>query len=303
VLQQLPELAVGRCEDVLAGELAAALKSLRQLRVLELGHVASCFDRQCLLAVAGMPQLQALWLDGSRQGLAPGLGDCLGMLHRCSGLREVTLQRCGAISKGALIGLVSQPGMRQVVLRGAHGLAASAVSEVRALGAGFSCELLCEGLRAGPRCGEVFGIQVELCNGGRSWLLSPHGFFVNSLIDKRGLTVAARLQSGLIVELWRAGRGESRICACVGLQFDGACSFGVGWAACSVGSSAVWAHQQVGSSMVVCWVWAAAGLATPGGARQVDGGWSGGTGRGSVVRCSWGAARWWCGQVGCGPWV
>jgi hypothetical protein len=66
---------VGRFLDVQAGELAAALQGLRQLRVLELGH-AACFDRQCLLAVAGMPQLQALWLDGGRQGMAPGVGDC-----------------------------------------------------------------------------------------------------------------------------------------------------------------------------------------------------------------------------------
>jgi hypothetical protein len=56
VQQQLTELTVGRCEDVQAGELAAALQGLRQLQVLELGH-AAYFDRQCLLAVAEMPQL------------------------------------------------------------------------------------------------------------------------------------------------------------------------------------------------------------------------------------------------------
>jgi hypothetical protein len=127
VQQQLAQLVVGRCEDVQAGELAAALQGLRQLMVLELGH-AACFDRQCLLAVAGMSQLQELWLDGGSEGLAPGVGDCLGVLQRCCGLREVTLQRCGAISKGALIALVSQAGMRQVVLSGLHSMAASAVS-------------------------------------------------------------------------------------------------------------------------------------------------------------------------------
>jgi hypothetical protein len=160
VQQQLTELVVGWFDDVQAGELAAALKGLRQLRVLELGD-AACFDRQCLLAVAGMPQLQELWLDGGRQGMAPGLGDCLGMLQRCCGLRDVTLQRCSNMCKGTVVGLVSQPGMRQVVLRGAHGLAASAVSEVRALGAGYGCELVCEGMRAGPRCGKFFAFQVE----------------------------------------------------------------------------------------------------------------------------------------------
>jgi hypothetical protein len=158
--QQLTELAVGRFEDVQAGELATALQGLRQLRMLELGH-AACFDSQCLLAVAEMAQLQELWLDGGSEGLAPCVGDCLGMLHSCYGLREVTLQRCGPIAKGVLIGPVSQAGMQQVVLRGEHGLAASAVSKVRVLGAGFGCELLCEGLSAGPRCDEFFTILVE----------------------------------------------------------------------------------------------------------------------------------------------
>jgi hypothetical protein len=160
VQQQLTELAVGRFKEVQAGELAAALQGLRQLRVLELGH-AACFDRQCLLAVAEMQQLQELWLDGGSEGLAPVVGDCLGVLHRCTGLREVTLQRCGPIAKAALIGLVCHPSMQLVVLRGAHGLAASAVSEVWALGAGFSCKLVCKGLRAGPRCCLYFRILAD----------------------------------------------------------------------------------------------------------------------------------------------
>jgi hypothetical protein len=107
-----------------------------------------------------MPQLQELWLDGGSEGMAPGVGECLGVLQRCCGLREVTLQRCGTISKGALIGLVCQAGMRQVVLRGVHSLAASAVSEVRALG----CELLCQGLSAGPGCSS----GTACCSGTRS---------------------------------------------------------------------------------------------------------------------------------------
>jgi hypothetical protein len=160
VLPQLRELVVGQLRDVQAGELAAALQGLRQLRVLELGH-ATCFDRPCLLAVARMPQLQELWLDSGHDGLAPGEGDCLSVLHGCCGLGKVTLQCCGPIAKGALIGLVSQAGMRQVVLRGAHGLAASSVAEVQALGAGLSCELLCDGFSAGPRCGQFYVIQVE----------------------------------------------------------------------------------------------------------------------------------------------
>jgi hypothetical protein len=82
---------------------------------------------------------------------------------RCWGLQEVTLQRCGAISKAALMALVSQPGMRQVVLGGPHGLAEEVLSEVRALGSaplGFSCELACEGVCPGPRCGQSFIVPV-----------------------------------------------------------------------------------------------------------------------------------------------
>jgi hypothetical protein len=164
VQHQLMELVVGQFDDdVQAGELAAALQGLRQLRVLELGD-AACFDRQCLLAVAGMPQLLELWLDGGSEGLAPGLGNCLGVLHRCCGLRDVTLQRCGTISKGALIGLVSQAGMRRVVLMGgpgSHLLEVAVVSRLKTLGATFGCELLFSGLGPGPRCAAFYRIADE----------------------------------------------------------------------------------------------------------------------------------------------
>jgi hypothetical protein len=143
VLTQLTELAVGWFEVVQASELATALRGLKQLQALELGH-AGCFDMECLRALAGLHQLQQLWLDGGRQGLAPGMGDCWGMLHCCTQLQRVTLQRCGPISKGALLGLVTQLGMQQVVLRGAHGLSTAVVSELRTLGAVRGCELLCE---------------------------------------------------------------------------------------------------------------------------------------------------------------
>jgi hypothetical protein len=83
------------------------------------------------------------------------------MLHRCTRLQRVTLQRCGSISKGALLTLVFQLGMQQVVLGGAHGLAAEAVSELRALGAAEGCELLCEEeVRRGPLCAAYFYIPV-----------------------------------------------------------------------------------------------------------------------------------------------
>ena len=160
VQTQLTELAVGQIEGVQGSELAAALRGLKQLQALELGH-AGCFDMECLRAVAGLPQLQELWLDGSAEGLAPGMGDCWAMLHRCPQLQRVTLQRCGPISKGALLGLVTQQGMQQVVLRGAHGLAAEAVSELQELGAAEGCELLCaEEVCPGPLCDEYFIIPV-----------------------------------------------------------------------------------------------------------------------------------------------
>ncbi len=157
VQTQLTQLLVGEIEDVQASELAAALRGLKQLQSLELGRVG-CFDMECLLAVAGMQQLQVLWLDGGRQGLAPGMGERWAMLHRCMQLQRVTLQRCGPISKGALFGLVTQLGMQQVVLRGAHGVAAGAVSELQALGAAQGCELLCVEVCRGPLCAEYFVI-------------------------------------------------------------------------------------------------------------------------------------------------
>jgi hypothetical protein len=160
VLTQLTELAVGRLEGVQASELAAALRGLKQLQALELGH-AGCFDMECLRAVSGLPQLQELWLDGGAEGLAPGMGDCWGMLHRGPQLQRVTLQRCSPISKGALVSLVTQLGMQQVVLCGAHGLAAEAVSELQELGTAEGCELLCEEeVCPGPLCDEYFNIPV-----------------------------------------------------------------------------------------------------------------------------------------------
>jgi hypothetical protein len=89
------------------------------------------------------------------------MGDCWGMLHRCMQLQRVTLQRCGPISKGALLGLLFQLGMQQVVLRGEHGLAAEAVSELQELGAAEGCELLCEEeVCPGPLCAQHYVIPV-----------------------------------------------------------------------------------------------------------------------------------------------
>jgi hypothetical protein len=156
VLAQLTELAVGDCSFVQASELAVALRGLKQLQALELGH-AGCFGVHCLRAVAALPQLQELWLDGGAEGLAPGMGDCWGMLHRCTRLQSVTLQRCGPISRGALVSLVTQLGMRQVVLQGEHGLAAEDVSKLQALATGEGCELLCEEeVCSGPLYAEYF---------------------------------------------------------------------------------------------------------------------------------------------------
>ncbi len=160
VQTQLTELAVGVFDDVQASELAAALRGLKQLQALELGR-AGCFDMECLLAVAGMPQLRELWLDGGAEGLAPGMGNCWGMLHRCTQLQRVTLQRCGPISQGAMVTLVFQLGMQKVVLRGEHGLAAEDIAELQELGAGQGCELLCkEEVCPAPLCDVYFNIPV-----------------------------------------------------------------------------------------------------------------------------------------------
>jgi hypothetical protein len=100
-------------------------------------------------------------MHGGRQGLSRGLRDCSGMLQRCTQLQRVTLQRCGPISKGMLLTLVAQLGMRQVVLRGEHGLAAGTISELQALGAAEGCELLCKAeVQPGPLCAQYFVITV-----------------------------------------------------------------------------------------------------------------------------------------------
>jgi hypothetical protein len=142
VQTQLTELAVGKFDGVQANELAAGVRGLKQLQDLELGH-AGFFDKQCLLAVAGMRHLQQLWLDGGEEaGLAPGMRECWGLLHRCT-----QLQRCGPMSQGVLLGLLSKPGMQWVELRGAHGLASAE------LGAAEGCKLRCtKMLLAGPLC-------------------------------------------------------------------------------------------------------------------------------------------------------
>jgi hypothetical protein len=159
-LTQLTQLVVDTCEGVQGSELAAALQGLKHLQALELGR-ASCFDRHCLLALAGLQELQDLWLDGGVEGLAPGMGECWGMLHRCPQLQRLTLQRCGAISQGALVALVSQRGMQLVTLRGKHGVSAEAVRDVQALGQSLGCKLLCEEeVCTAPVCRFYFGVKV-----------------------------------------------------------------------------------------------------------------------------------------------
>jgi Leucine-rich repeat (LRR) protein len=162
VLTQLTELVAGSFHSVQGAELAAALRGLKQLQVLELSHAAS-FDRQCLLEVAGMRQLRQLWLDGGRQGLAPGVVDCLGMLHRCAELQQLTLQRCGPIPFAVLFSLVGgHPSMQRMALRGSdHSLTAEAAGDLRALCATFACVLLSEEVVcAGPRSEEFFETDV-----------------------------------------------------------------------------------------------------------------------------------------------
>ena len=157
---QLTELVLGDCEGVQGAELTTALQCLQQLQVLELGH-ADCFDRQCLVALAGMRQLRELWLDGGWAAFRPAWCDWLGMLHRCTRLQQLTLQGCFPISEGILMGLVSHPGMQRVVLRAEHGLAAEVVSALREQAGAFGCELLCEEeLCVGPRADEFFNIEL-----------------------------------------------------------------------------------------------------------------------------------------------
>ena len=92
-----------------------------------------------------MQQLRELWLDGANRGLASGRGHCLAFLHRCPQLQRVTLQCCEPISRAVLFGLLSQPGLQQLVLRGqGNWLEEGATDDLQAVGATFGCQLLCE---------------------------------------------------------------------------------------------------------------------------------------------------------------
>jgi hypothetical protein len=164
VQMQLTELVVGACdcEILQASELAAALQGLQQLQALELAH-AGCFDMECLQAVAGMQQLQELWLDGGKDGPDQrGMGECWGLLHRCAQLQRVTLQRCGPVSQGALVALVSHVAMKHVTLRGEHGLSEAAVIDLQALGGVYGCELLFEQEHCqAPRASKFFIFELN----------------------------------------------------------------------------------------------------------------------------------------------
>jgi hypothetical protein len=65
VQTQLTELVVGRFEGVQASELAAALRGLKQLQALEVGH-AGCCGMECLRAVAGLPCRCCGWTAAKR---------------------------------------------------------------------------------------------------------------------------------------------------------------------------------------------------------------------------------------------
>jgi hypothetical protein len=146
---------------VAAGKRAAALQGLRQLMVLELGH-AACFDRQCLLAVAGMSQLQELWLDGASEAwrrvwatawaccsAAAGCGSrghAAALRPHCQGRPDRAGEPGGHAAGGA-------------EWFAQHGSISSQCQRCGRWGPGSAascCARVC-----GPRCGQFYVIQVE----------------------------------------------------------------------------------------------------------------------------------------------
>jgi hypothetical protein len=83
--------------------------------VLELRGVRG-LDGRCLEAVAGLPLLQELELEGSQVG-----GEHFIVLVRCPQLSTVTLRCCGNVGLAGLTALVCKPGMKKVVVLGQVG--------------------------------------------------------------------------------------------------------------------------------------------------------------------------------------
>jgi hypothetical protein len=107
---QLTSLAMDNLHAVEAADLQQMLQGLKALQVLELRGVRG-LDGRCLEAVAGLPLLQELKLDGSQVG-----GEHFIVLVRCPQLSTMTLQRCSNVGLAGLMALVCKPGMQKVAL-------------------------------------------------------------------------------------------------------------------------------------------------------------------------------------------
>ena len=132
---QLTRLGMVRIAEADPAAVCSVLQALKQLQVLDLG-AGVAIDRECMVAIAALPQLQEL-------GLSCRLPDAsLGLLQRCSLLRTLVLQRCSNVTSSDVVCLVSKSGMQQVVLAGRRGLTQQQVGPLSELGLRYGCKLV-----------------------------------------------------------------------------------------------------------------------------------------------------------------
>ena len=132
---QLTRLGMVRIAEADPAAVCSVLQALKQLQVLDLG-AGVAIDRECMVAIAALPQLQEL-------GLSCRLPDAsLGLLQRCSLLRTLVLQRCADVTSSDVVWLVSKPGMQKVVLAGREGLTQQQIGPLSELGLRYGCKLV-----------------------------------------------------------------------------------------------------------------------------------------------------------------
>lgn len=110
--QQLTHFSLGRLYQPTPAELASTLQALSHLQCLQLGKSCGRLDMRCMLAIAGMKQLQELFLVGSSELPFTDAGPLL----QCQQLREVSLHRCGIMPRYLLMMLACKPGMKRVAI-------------------------------------------------------------------------------------------------------------------------------------------------------------------------------------------
>jgi hypothetical protein len=105
---QLARLCFGQVPEAAGAQLEALLRSLQLLRLLEL-ESAEGFTRACLEAVAALPLLHELRLNGAGRLR----GAWLGQLRRCKRLETLGLEPTDVVGEVDLGELLQKPGLHR----------------------------------------------------------------------------------------------------------------------------------------------------------------------------------------------